>query len=82
MVPSIAPQHLSVPEKLQRNKDTVRRATLGKEVPGHRKEQQRQTLIVILALDFVVPNNRGARAPPNDPFDLINDCNMLWSTVS
>ena len=34
--------------ELQRNKDTVRCAALGAEVPGHRQQQLTQTLIVRL----------------------------------
>ena len=34
--------------ELQRNKDTVRCAALGVEVPGHRQDQLTQTLIVDL----------------------------------
>ena len=34
--------------ELQRYKDTVRCAALGAEVPGHRQQQQTQTLIVRL----------------------------------
>ena len=41
------PRPSFLPE-LQRNKDTVRCATLGPEVPGHRQEQLTETLIVRL----------------------------------
>ena len=37
-----------VASELQRNKDTVRCDELGAKVPGHRKEQLTQTLIVRL----------------------------------
>ena len=42
--------------ELQRNKDTVRCAALGAEVPGHRQEQLTQTLIVrLLKMHFSTP---------------------------
>ena len=39
--------HVLLPD-LQRDKETVRCATLGMEVPGHRQKQLTQTLIVRL----------------------------------
>ena len=42
--------------ELQRYKDTVRCATLGAEVPGHRQQQLTQTLIVrLLKTHFFSP---------------------------
>ena len=42
--------------ELQRCKDTVRCAALGVEVPGHRQQQLRQTLIVrLLKTHFFTP---------------------------
>ena len=42
--------------ELQRYKDTVRCAALGVEVPGHRKQQLMQTLIVrLLKTHFFTP---------------------------
>ena len=40
--------HRALLPELQRNKDPIRRATLGTEVPGHCQEQLAQTLIAHL----------------------------------
>ena len=52
--------------ELRRNKDTVRCAVLGAEVPGHRQEQLTQTLIVcsLKTYFFFVVLNIGRAGPP------------------
>ena len=52
--------------ELQKNKDTVKCATLGKEVPVHRQEQLTETITIRLlknALVFVFLKIGGARTP-------------------
>ena len=48
--------HRALLPELQRNKDTIRCAALGTEVPGHRQEQLTKTLIVrLLKTHFFTP---------------------------